>query len=128
RRASRRAAGRTGTCRAGARASAGGNAFMNTIEIVLVAAFALVGVGLYGLLATRNLIKVVIALQIMIKGALLALVMAGRATDQVALVQSLALTVIVADTVVAVIGLAFAVQVKRMRGTLDLHALSELRG
>jgi len=101
---------------------------MNTIEIVLVAAFALVGVGLYGLLATRNLIKVVIALQIMIKGAVLALVMAGAASDQLALGQSLALTVIVADTVVAVIGLAFAVQVKRMRGTLDLHALSELRG
>lgn len=101
---------------------------MNTLEIVLIAAFALVGVGLYGLLITRNLIKVVIALQIMIKGALLALVMAGRATDQLALGQSLALTVIVADTVVAVIGLAFAVQVKRMHGTLDLRALSALRG
>ncbi|HMM28812.1 MAG: NADH-quinone oxidoreductase subunit K [Chloroflexota bacterium] len=101
---------------------------MNTLEIVLVAAFALAGVGLYGLLITRNLIKVVIALQIMIKGALLALVMAGRASDQLALGQSLAMTVIVADTVVAVIGLAFAVQVKRLRGTLDLRALSELRG
>lgn len=101
---------------------------MNTLEIVLIAAFALAGVGLYGLLITRNLIKVVIALQIMIKGALLALVMAGRASDQLALGQSLAMTVIVADTVVAVIGLAFAVQVKRLRGTLDLRALSELRG
>lgn len=101
---------------------------MNTLEIVLVAAFALAGVGLYGLLITRNLIKVVIALQIMIKGALLALVMAGRASDQLALGQSLAMTVIVADTVVAVIGLAFAVQVKRLRGALDLRALSELRG
>ncbi len=101
---------------------------MNTLEIVLVAAFALAGVGLYGLLVTRNLIKVVIALQIMVKGALLALVMAGRASDQVALGQSLAMTVIVADTVVAVIGLAFAVQIKRLRGTLDLRALSELRG
>ncbi|MCC6798911.1 MAG: NADH-quinone oxidoreductase subunit K [Anaerolineae bacterium] len=101
---------------------------MNTLEIVLIAAFALAGVGLYGLLITRNLIKVVIALQIMVKGALLALVMAGRASDQLALGQSLAMTVIVADTVVAVIGLAFAVQVKRLRGTLDLRALAELRG
>lgn len=101
---------------------------MNTLEIVLIAAFALAGIGLYGLLITRNLIKVVIALQIMVKGALLALVMAGRASDQLALGQSLAMTVIVADTVVAVIGLAFAVQVKRLRGTLDLHALAELRG
>lgn len=101
---------------------------MNTLEIVLIIAFALVGVGIYGLLITRNLFKVVIALQIMIKGAVLALVMAGAASDQLALGQSLALTVIVADTVVAVIGLAFAIQVKRVRGSLDLRDLAELRG
>lgn len=101
---------------------------MSTLEIMLISAFALVGAGLYGLLITRNLIKVVIALQIMVKGALIALVAAGQAGDQLALGQSLAMTVIVADTVVAVIGLAFAVQIKRVRGTLDLRALSELRG
>lgn len=101
---------------------------MSTLEIMLVSAFALVGAGLYGLLITRNLIKVVIALQIMVKGALVALAAAGQASDQLALGQSLAMTVIVADTVVAVIGLAFAVQVKRVRGTLDLRALAELRG
>ena len=83
---------------------------MNTLEIVLISAFALAGTGVYGLLITRNLIKVVVALQIMIKGAVLALVMAGAASDQLALGQSLALTVIVADTVVAVIGLAFAIR------------------
>jgi len=44
------------------------------------------------------------------KGVLIALVLAGKMQGQVALGQSLALTVIVADTVVAVIGLALAVQ------------------
>ena len=38
------------------------------------------------------------------------------------------MTVIVADTVVAVVGLALAVQVKRLVGTLDVKALSNLRG
>ena len=65
---------------------------MNTLEIVLAVAFALVGVGLYGLLITRNLIKVVIALQVMIKGVLLALVMAGLASEQPALGQSVVQT------------------------------------
>jgi hypothetical protein len=41
--------------------------------------------------------------------------------------QSLAATVIVADTVVAVIGIALAVQVKHHTGTLDVKALSSLR-
>jgi len=101
---------------------------MTTLDIVLAGVIGLVGVGLYGLLVTRNLIKVVVALQILVKGVLLALVMAGKASDQINLSQSLAMTVIVADTIVAVVGLALAVQVKRLLGTLDLKTLSNLRG
>jgi NADH:ubiquinone oxidoreductase subunit K len=95
---------------------------------VTLGVLGLLGAGLYGLLITRNLIKVVIALQILVKGALLALVAAGQASGQINLGQSLAVTVIVADTVVAVVGLALAVQVKRLVGTLDVKALSNLRG
>lgn len=101
---------------------------MDTVNVVMVGAFALAGVGLYGLLVVRNLIKVVVSLQLLVKGVLLALVAAGKASGQVALSESLALTVIVADTVVAVIGLAVAVQVRRVSGTLDLKKLSNLRG
>lgn len=101
---------------------------MDTVNVLMVGAFALAGVGLYGLLVVRNLIKVVVSLQLLVKGVLLALVAAGKASGQVALSESLALTVIVADTVVAVIGLAVAVQVRRVSGTLDLKKLSNLRG
>ncbi len=94
---------------------------------VIILVVGLVGIGFYGLLISRNLIKVVIALQIMVKGAMVALVLAGNMTDKVNLGQSLAMTVIVADTIVAVIGLALAVQVRRHFGTLDLKALTTLR-
>ena len=86
------------------------------------------GVGCYGLLITRNLIKVVIILQVLIKGAVLALVLAGQAGRQPGLGQSLAATVIVADTMVAVVGLALAVQIRRRFGTVDVSAISTLRG
>ena len=72
----------------------------------------LLGVGLYGLLISRNMIKIVIALQILVKAAILALVAAGQASGQMNLAQSLAVTVIVADTTVAVVGLALGVQVR----------------
>ncbi len=101
---------------------------MSDVEILFVGAFAVVGIGLYGLLVIRNLIKTVVALQILVKGVLLALAAAGEATGQKNLVQSMAMTVIVADTVVAVIGLALAVQIRRVKGTLDLKKLSDLRG
>jgi NADH-quinone oxidoreductase subunit K len=102
-----------------------------TLTITQIAWLAIAGLlaaGFYGLLISRNLIKIVIALQIMVKAALLALVSAGHASGQVSLGQSIALTVIVADTVVAVIGLALAVQIRRRAGTLDIHHLTELRG
>ena len=98
------------------------------LTIALLAILVLLGIGLYGLLAVRNLIKIVIVLQILGKSALLALIAAGNASGQINLGQSLALTVIVADTVVAAIGLALAVQVRRQLGTLDAQKLGKLKG
>ncbi len=98
------------------------------LTIVMLGVLGLIGVGLYGLLIVRNLIKIVVALQILAKGAVLALVAAGSAAGQLQIGQSLAVTVIVVDTVVAVVGLALAVQVRRRFGTLDLEALGTLRG
>ena len=95
--------------------------------IAFVAVIGLLGIGFYGLLMTRNLIKVVVALQVLVKGAIVALVLAGRLNGQVNVGQSMALTVIVADTIVAVIGLALAVQVRRHLGSLDLKNLTSLR-
>lgn len=98
-----------------------------TENILLIAALGLLGIGLYGLLIVRNLIKLVIALQILAKAAALALIIAGKVSGQMDLGQSMALTVIVADTLVAVLGLAFAVQVRQHFGTLDIKQLSKLK-
>lgn len=95
--------------------------------VVLIMVLGLLGIGIYALLTTRHLLKVIVALQILVKGAMLALVLAGRLAGKVDLAQSLAITVIVADTIVAVIGMALAVQVRRVIGTLDLTRLTSLR-
>jgi NADH:ubiquinone oxidoreductase subunit K len=100
---------------------------MTPLQITVIGVLGLIGIGLYGLLITRNLIKVVVALQVLVKGALLALVAAGTASGQINLGQNLAVMVIVVDTVVAVIGLALALQVKRSMGTLDVKELSTLK-
>ena len=92
-----------------------------------VGVLGLLGIGLLGLLVTRNLIKVVVGLQVLVKGGMLALVLAGKLSGQLQIGQTMALTVIVADTIVSVVALAFAVQVRRHFGTLDLQALSTLR-
>ena len=100
---------------------------MTLLQIAVIGVLGLIGIGLYGLLITRNLIKVVVALQVLVKGALLALVAAGTVSGKINLGQSLAVMVIVVDTVVAVIGLALALQVKRRMGTLDVKDLATLK-
>ena len=98
------------------------------LNIILIGIAGLLGVGFYGLLITRNLIKIVMMLQILIKAVVLALVFAGKLSGNLGLGQSTAATVIVADTIVAVVGLALAVQVRRRFGTLDVPKISALKG
>lgn len=98
------------------------------LNIILFGVVALLGVGFYGLLITRNLIKVVMVLQILVKAVILALVLAGKLSGNIGLGISTAATVIVADTIVAVVGLALAVQVRRRFGTVDVPKISTLRG
>ena len=98
------------------------------LNVILLGVVALLGVGFYGLLITRNLIKVVMVLQILVKAVILALVLAGKLSGNLGLGISTASTVIVADTIVAVVGLALAVQVRRRFGTLDVPKISTLRG
>ena len=96
-------------------------------NLAVVVVLGLFGIGLYGVLISRNLIKVIIGLQLVVKGAMLALVLAGRLSGQENIGQLMALIVIVADTIVAVLGLAMAVQVRKLFGTLDTKSLTSLR-
>ncbi len=95
--------------------------------VVLAAILGLLAIGLYAVLISRNLIKIVVGLQILVKSTMLAMIAAGQLAGQAEVGESLALTVIVADTIVAVVGLALAVQVRRHFGTLDVRALSTLK-
>ena len=100
---------------------------MTLLQLSFAVIVILLGIGLYGLLVSRHLIKVIIGLQIMVKSAILALVIAGAAVGRIEMAQSMALTVIVVDTIVAVLALALAVQIKRRTGTLDSVDLARLR-
>jgi len=101
---------------------------MSAFIAMFVCAWFLLGIGVYGLMTTHNFLRVMIALQLMVKGALIILVVAGYLTEQFALGQSLAITVITVDTLVMVIGLALAVQVKTHKGTLNIDEVINAEG
>jgi NADH-quinone oxidoreductase subunit K len=97
-------------------------------QFILIGALLLLGVGFYGLLIIRNLIKIIIVLQIVVKAAMLALVVASKISGQLQLGQSLALTVIVADTMVVVIAMALAIRIQQRLGTLNVDRIINLEG
>ncbi|MBI3176275.1 MAG: NADH-quinone oxidoreductase subunit K [Chloroflexi bacterium] len=101
---------------------------MTLFNVLIVTVACLLGVGLYGLLITRNLIKIVVVLQLLVKSVVLAFVVAGKVSGHPGIGESVAATIIVADTIVAVVALALAVQVRIRFGTLDIPKISSLRG
>ncbi len=101
---------------------------LSPASLALGGGVVLVVLGLYALLTSRHLIKILVGVQLMGKGILLALVAAGQVSGQADLAQALIVTVIVADTIVTTAGLAFAVRVQRQFGTLDVRALATLKG
>ncbi|MEZ4666369.1 MAG: NADH-quinone oxidoreductase subunit K [Anaerolineae bacterium] len=101
---------------------------MTPLHFVLATSIILLGIGFYGLLVIRNMLKILIAIQIMVKGAMIAFVVAGGLNGQINLGQSLAFAVIAVDTVVAIFGLTLAVKIQQHFGTLNVDEAMHLEG
>jgi len=97
------------------------------MEHGLALASALLAIGLAGLLVRRNILFVLMCLEIMLNAAALAFVVAGarwaEADGQVMFILVLALA-----ASEAAIGLAIVFQLYRRFHTLDIDAASEMRG
>ena len=92
---------------------------MNATVILLAVSAALFAVGLAGLIGRTNLIRMVIGLEFMGKGASLVLVTAGYASGDTGVSQAVVFTLIAIEAVVAAVALALVILVKRTTGSLD---------
>lgn len=101
---------------------------MNNANMLFLAGFLLLGVGCYGLLVTRHMLKLIAVLQIMGKAVLILFLAAAQVNGNLALAQSLMLSLITAETMFAVLALALAVQIFQRTGSMDIRAISRLKG
>jgi NADH-quinone oxidoreductase subunit K len=97
------------------------------MEHVFGLAGVLFALGVAGVLARRNLLLVLISLEIMLNAAGLALVAAGARWGQ-ADGQVMFLFVLAVAAAEVAVGLALLLQFYRMRGTVDADAAGEMRG
>jgi len=102
---------------------------MAVLDIALVGAFALIAIGLFCLSTNRNMIIMVMGVEIMMNGSTLALV--AFATGPTGLLdplaQSLAIMTIAIGGCIAAVGLAIIIQAYRQYKTLDVRELRRLR-
>jgi NADH-quinone oxidoreductase subunit K len=96
-------------------------------ELLLGLAVALFAMGLLGVMVRRNLLVVVMSLELMLNAVVLSFVAAAAHTQTL---DGAAMTffVYVAATCEIALAMAILVLLVRRRGTLDLGAEQELRG
>lgn len=85
-------------------------------------------IGLYCMLASRSVVRQLIGLEIISKGAMLTVISAGALTNNIILAQALLVTMIVIEVVVVAAGLALLVKNFRINGSDDIWKLDSLKG
>jgi len=104
---------------------------MSGPEVILICSFCLLCIGLYGLVAKRNLIRLVIALEVLVNASCLAFAalasMSGPGRSD-PVVGVLIIIVLAIGSCIAAFGLALALAIYKRLGTVDAWRLRELKG
>ncbi len=100
----------------------------NQVLLLLSCGLLVMMLGVYMLILYRNLLRLIIAVEIVAKGVTLIFLSAGLYRQDIGFIQSLIVTFIIIETVLAAIMLALAVRAHKIYGSLDIRNLSKLRG
>jgi NADH-quinone oxidoreductase subunit K len=84
--------------------------------------------GFYCLLVTRNFIRALIGLEILTKAVTLLIIVAGFASNRLALAQSMAIMIIVVEAVVVAIAAGIVFGIFKKIGSLNITKLRNLKG
>ncbi len=84
--------------------------------------------GLWCMLATRNLVRILIGLEILMKSVTFFLIAAGYLSGRMALAQALVITVIVIEVVVVVVVAGIILGFYRKHDSLDVGNTRRMKG
>ena len=85
-------------------------------------------VGFYCILTTKNLIRALIGVEVLAKGVTLLIILAGYVSKQIALAQSLAITMIVLEVAVIVVAIGIVLCVYKRTDSIESTNLRNLKG
>lgn len=97
-------------------------------QLVAVACAVLFTAGLYCIMVSRNLIRILIGIELLTKAVTLLFVVAGAVTGRVALAQALVITLVVIEVVAITVAAGIVIGAYRQNGSIDARRLTELKG
>lgn len=98
------------------------------LKVYLVGIPLIVLIGLYCVIVTHNLIRVLIGLEILTKAVTLFLIIAGYVTNNTAFAQTLVITLIVVEAVVVATAAGVILNVFKNNNSLHVRAIKNLKG
>ncbi|MCL2878396.1 MAG: NADH-quinone oxidoreductase subunit K [Acidobacteria bacterium] len=85
-------------------------------------------IGIYALLATRNLLRILIGMEVLTKGVTLLLVAAGYLTGRTNVIQPVIITMIVVEVVIIAVAAGVVIAAYRRNGTINIREMRNLKG
>lgn len=96
--------------------------------LFIIAVVLLFAIGLYSLIVTHNLMRILISIEILTKGVTLLLIAVGYVSGNMAAIQAYVITIIIIEVVLLVIATGIILGAYRANGTLNTHDLNNLKG
>jgi NADH-quinone oxidoreductase subunit K len=95
---------------------------------IIAAVSLLLVTGIYCILMTRNLLRILIGLEILMKAVTLLLITAGWVTHWNTISQSFVITLIIIEVVVMVIACGIIIGIYRYNNSLSTQKIKNLKG
>ena len=101
---------------------------MSAIGTYVAFAALMFFIGIYCLVTSKNIVKLLIGLEVMTKSVVLMLSVAGYFRGNTLLSQSLVITFIVIEVSLVAVALAVVINAYKNTGSLDIRDLARLKG
>ena len=101
---------------------------MNLIFVLfLIAAVLLLVIGIYCLIVTRNLIRVILGIEVLTKAATLLMIGAGYVNGHMDVAQAYVVTIIVIEVVLLIISVGILYSIYKKTGAITVDKISNLK-
>jgi len=102
---------------------------MTTLFVLfIISTVMLLIIGIYSLVVTRHLIRILLSVEILTKAVTLMMVAAGYLTGKMAEAQAYIISIIVIEVMLLVIATGIVYSVYKNDGTLDTKTINNLKG